>query len=306
MLLSDISLSPQVFDGKSYGVPHIGSENLRFIKEQLRDYSIVRDLRDGDWSKAVLDIDSDLSQKTKELMKNLRIHKRLVKFPAELDDVPVSEFDWCKEALASHNSSSLDGIIVTKNEFPRLKDCPKVARIDRVEQKDWWNKPSVQFQKSIDNYQEKLKNLFRYSNSLMFIDPYLNPSRFQYKDFFHLLLEQITSRNLQPRIELHRKCVDSENPSSKASHWEAVFRNALVEKCHKAGVKLYVYIWDDFHDRFIISDLLGILMGSGFDTNSNPASTVMLSRLSREVRDKVQKEFDKACAKHNLLLEFEI
>jgi hypothetical protein len=65
-----------------------------------------------------------------------------------------------------------------------------------------------------------------------------------------------------------------------------------------------VLIWDDFHDRYVISNLIGILLSNGFDTTANPASITSWTRLGREDRDDVQREFDPASKRHKLHARF--
>ncbi len=53
-------------------------------------------------------------------------------------------------------------------------------------------------------------------------------------------------------------------------------------------------IWPDFHDRFLVTDLVGLSMSNGFDASNARGATITVTRLSRKDRDDVQKEFDPA------------
>ena len=67
-----------------------------------------------------------------------------------------------------------------------------------------------------------------------------------------------------------------------------------------------VFIWDDFHDRYLISDLVGILMANGLDTDNAPGVVTAWARLERDNRDDVQREFDPSAGRHKLQHRFTI
>ena len=49
---------------------------------------------------------------------------------------------------------------------------------------------------------------------------------------------------------------------------ENTFRNEFGPVLSQSNLKAEVFIWDDFHDRYLISNLGGILVPYGFDTSS--------------------------------------
>jgi len=71
-----------------------------------------------------------------------------------------------------------------------------------------------------------------------------------------------------------------------------------------AGLRIEVFLWDDFHDRYLISNLIGVSMPNGFDTITHRTSVTRWTRLGRDDRDDVQREFDPASARHALRHQF--
>ena len=71
-----------------------------------------------------------------------------------------------------------------------------------------------------------------------------------------------------------------------------------------AGLRAEVFVWDDFHDRYLISNLIGISLSNGFDTKANQTTT--WTRLGRKDRDDVRREFHPATGSHKLQLRFEV
>ena len=73
--------------------------------------------------------------------------------------------------------------------------------------------------------------------------------------------------------------------------WQEAFKS-LQQPLEKAGLSADVFIWDEFHDRFLVTNLIGILMANGFDVSGNANDTVVWSRMDRNTREKIQREFD--------------
>ena len=62
--------------------------------------------------------------------------------------------------------------------------------------------------------------------------------------------------------------------------WEASFKRVLSPILQPKGLNAEVFIWDDFHDRYLISNLIGILIPNGFDVTTDPNDTTTWTRFS--------------------------
>ena len=80
----------------------------------------------------------------------------------------------------------------------------------------------------------------------------------------------------------------------------------ISARLRAAGLSVEVFIWDDFHDRYLISNLVGISIPNGFDTTQDTNSVTRWTRLGRNDRDDVQREFDVARQRHTLRARFTI
>jgi hypothetical protein len=67
-----------------------------------------------------------------------------------------------------------------------------------------------------------------------------------------------------------------------------------------------VFIWDDFHDRYLISNLIGISCPNGFDTTTDQNDITTWTKLGKTDKDDVQREFDPASNKHQLKHKFKV
>jgi hypothetical protein len=141
----------------------------------------------------------------------------------------------------------------------------------------------------------------------MFIDPHLDLTQHRYRDFISLV-QGAGGRIPKPFIEIHRVCYRSAGRDREILNLddlEAIFFRALSDPLAAVGLEAEVFIWDDFHDRYVISDLVGISLQNGLDTTAAGTRTTW-TRLGRLDRDDIQREFDPASGRHKLHRRFNI
>jgi len=300
-LISEYAFTPNVFEKESYSSEEVAFLHFQEFKNVLLNQAIVRNLRDGEWLKTFNDNTRSWHLRAKELLKKLIKQNRLNLFPAVLPDIPQNDDNWCKEALASHENEPLDGIITTDVVSNNFRGIPEVAPFDKLSTTQWWKQgPSVRPERTIEAYMEHLRIILQCANSIMFIDPHLDPTRRGYRKFIKLI-EIICTRKRHPLIEIHRVCYEGSGPGRQIidiGEWEKRFNSLLQPIVTKADLSIEVSIWDDFHDRCMISDLIGVSLSNGFDVSSKPDDITTWARLSRIDRDDLQREFDPASGKH--------
>lgn len=317
MLLSEYSLTPDVFDVDAYGYStsdeihkyEFCSIYLRVLLKVLSEEAITRDLCNGELIKAIYKMPTQ-HPKTKVILKTLLKERRLISGRSEefqcFASIPENDEEWCREAIKSHNLKELTGIITTKNT-KRSFDDGIVGSIENLEESLWWKdrSPSIRLFRTTTEYIRHLKLILNHSKSLMFIDPYLNPSKNNYKEFIHLL-KAIPTRDISPKIEIHitPKALNIRHANNKTivETWEdmdnnqkknkiAQAFNILKESFSKKNFGIKCFIWANFHDRYLISDLIGVNLCHGFDTQQSVKRKTTWTRLGSDDKDSVQLEF---------------
>lgn len=311
MLLRDYAITPDVFDLSSYPSEEVAGLHLNAIREVLITEGLVRDLRAGEWRGIFSKVGRPWHRRAKELVKKLATQGRLVETPPLKPVGPSDDCEWCDEALASHAYQEMaGGVIVTGSVKAAYAGEVLVERIDQLGRAPWWTSrsPSVRLTRSLGDYQRHLGAILRCSNSLQFIDPHLDPMRHGYRDF-PSVLASAGGRRPPPLIEVHRVCYEGSGAARRildVGQFEQSFRAGLATHLAAAGLRVEVYIWDDFHDRYLLSNLAGVSLPNGFDSSSNPTDVTTWNRLGRAERDDIQREFDPASCRHALRGQFSV
>ncbi len=312
-LLAEYALTPDVFDATSYSNDEVGGIQLQHLKEVLLTEGLVRDLRDGQWFSLFTTEERPWHMRGKELLKKLVLQKRLRRCVCARANTPATDCEWCEEALASHAPRAgmpLAGIVTTRAVAAGYRREQLVASVDQLATAPWWagRSPSVRLARTIADYSEHLRLVLHCANSVMFIDPHLDPSQRRYSDVI-TLLQEMSGRTTSPRIAVHRVCYVGSGQNRQlvsGPDWESRFRTAWGPSLQAAGLSVDVYIWDDFHDRYAISDLVGISVPNGFDTIPMTNQLTTWNRLGRPELDDVEREFHPNSHRHSLRHRFPV
>lgn len=295
-MLAEYGLIPDIFDASSYSSPEVCDLRLRNLKDVLLQRGLVRDFREGEWRAYFSRYEERWDRRARELVRKLITQNRLVTSAPALPQPPQSDVEWCREALASHRSDPLDGVIAGARSGGEFEGESIVSSIERLDAAAWWtpNRDSVRVRRQTQDYLTQLRLILKNANLLMFIDPHLDPQRGNYAEFAQLLISAKRPGECPARIQIHRVCYlghGAERRVVKPDQWRVAFEG-LHQRLVNAELTVDVFIWDDFHDRFLISDIIGILMGNGFDFSKKPNETTTWARISKDDRAKIQREFD--------------
>jgi hypothetical protein len=295
----EISITPSVFKTDCYASRELCDSEIRGIWTELNNCLVVRDLRNGDWFKELWTNKTESPHFAQKALKSLRDTKRLRIVPPSLGNIPSSSKEWCLEALSSHASSPLDGIMSCADLKSEFREESLVCAINnRHGNNTWWTKLIVngptRVSRNTAGYISALGVLLRNANHLMIMDPHLDPAHHDYREFKQILLSARRNDGVQPKIEIHRVSYlgvgRNEFPSNQ--EWETRFKTALKSPLEQAGLDAEVFIWPDEHDRHIITNLGGIHMGNGLKINNDPSATSTWTRLPPRTAEDLQRQFD--------------
>jgi hypothetical protein len=307
-LISEYALTPDVFDETCYGSAEVCGVHLQGLKEILLHEALVRDLRDGEWARLFLGDQRPWHRRGKELLKKLASQRRLLASAPAITATPATDAEWCAEAIASHGVRALTGVIVSDTLGPAHRGNALVTPISNLAGAAWWagRSPTIRLGRTLAEYRSALELVVRHANSMMVIDPYIDPADRSFQAIV-TVLEGAAGRAPKPLIEIHRVAwLDGQDKRPQNAALEGSMRAGLQPAATRSGLSFEVFLWDHFHDRYLISDLVGILVPHGFKTTTAPAALTTWSRLGRPQRDDVQREFDPASERHRLWHRFTV
>ncbi len=189
----------------------------------------------------------------------------------------------------------------------------------------------IRVERTVESYVEKLKPLLHYCTYLKLVDYCMNPLRSRYEDSLKAILECFFNNSNKVGCELHLslqgyklKDFTEEDSDSKKNVTFKVLKNYKYMKIFKESLKSIVpkgkevefILWDNkrdshykrLHDRFILTDIIGISAQNGFDIdeNGNPPAKVNWSVLNMGALTEHKNEFCKNSSSFNLLTSFTI
>ena len=310
-MLPEIALSPAIFRSDAYASSSIADVCLGTMYRPLLEECVVRNLQRGAWSQFTSS-QSALHIKARELLKKLAAKNRLIIHDFSTGNTPHTDEEWENEAIASYQQDGLAGLIFdSQAKEQRHKENPLVSCPERLHSTPFWrDRPcSCRVSRTVTEYRKVIDPLLRCANSLAFIDPHLDPEKPQYRDFLQILLHPVLlGRSIRPTIEIHRVAWRGNGNDLRpvVQELQSVFSTNWSRPLRENGLKLEVFLWDKFHDRFLATNLVAMSWSNGFDTTSDQSARVTISRIDRADLDSLQKEFDQNSAVHKLVNRFTI
>jgi hypothetical protein len=295
-MLDEYAITPDIFNPAAYSNAAFIDMCLPHLKELVLREALVRDLCDGGWSQFCMTHSSGMHRLCKEIVRKLQLNNRLRRFPQNCPSKPISSTDWCNEGLGSSKVDPVTGVIashITKLNFTQ----GEVASIEKLTGAPWWQSrsTSASIDRKTAEYKKLLHRILMQSNSLMFVDPNLDPASHNYREFFQLFTP-LAERQIKPLIEIHRSICKGDGKARTfptEMDWKNNFATLGAEfKC--LGLSAEIFLWDDFHIRLLITDLVGVNLEAGFDVTAKPNDRTAWARLGRQDKDNWQKEFDPA------------
>lgn len=308
-MLDEYALVPDIFDSDAYSKRDYIDMCLPQLKEPLLQEALVRDLCDGGWSQFCRENAGTLHPLCKEILRKLDKNNRLRRVPRCGDAGPGCAADWCIEGVKGGAAESLTGVIAAHRTKESFAEVASVASIEKLTGANWWQarSPSATVDRKTAEYLRVLRRVLMQANSLMFIDPNLDPRAHNYRDF-QLLLRPLAERGVKPRIEIHRSFCRGDGPGRTFPNeveWRANFAQ-LHGALQNLRLSAEVFFWEDFHERYLIADVVGISVPAGFDVTAKVDDFSTWGRLGREDKDRIQRLFDPAARSTALKWRFSI
>jgi hypothetical protein len=288
-VITEVAINPCVFDKGCYSHESLCRHCIGNLWAALERDAMARDLREGDWAKHVIAQarGGALETTARHMVQTLRKKNRFTVAPSELPSEPPDYDAWCEEAKLSDARSDLAGIIVSEAGLANHNAHPKVKSVEKLNKVSWWQDRSLSAKtaRSTAAYLRALGTVLTCAKYLMFVDAFLDPKKPRYADFVSILRAAKRATGPQPKIEIHRVIYEGSGPARriiKKEELEGHFRAALESEIKALVLQVEVFIWDDYHDRYLLSDVIGLSVSNGFDVDGAPNARMVFTRLSEK------------------------
>ena len=244
------------------------------------------------WEELVKDaFDSAFPGTPPSEMEKKRLNRMLRQLKARMVNRPQSVWDDKKDWLANvedeHIRWPFHAVLARENLCQREHVmCEDDILDDKA--KDWEAPSTVIVQRYANKMAECVAPMLRCATIILFVDPYFRANhdqeryRDRHKKTLAAFLQTVGTRASQIKIELHTATQD------KTPDWEA-FRQECEEHLPSIlplGATLIVHRWknrvEKLHNRYILTDIGGVLFGAGLDEGA-PGATDYVVRLNRDV-----------------------
>ena len=285
-------------------------ENCRFFCAQMGwDNGRLLSVYPKNWfKKAYESIEACGEMEKKNIVENLTLlkkYKSIKRYNAVYNDV----VSWEENCLKQHSEIPYRGI-VSNNETSSAK-IVKSKDIHINHEK--WKLNTQITRRNAEDIARRFSLLLKASKRILFVDPYIRAADDRFMRVITrcimTAMDSIYRDKEYPIIEIHTKIKDSMHAELKLAVNN--FTRNLPEKLPK-GIEVDVKIWgnkpggDEFHDRFILTDLGGIFIGAGLSEGRDYSYTANTNRQDFEQYLLRFSQYTGDTPDYNLLEEFNI
>ncbi len=300
-MISRVAMFPDCFDSTNDAKNVIG-----MLLDVLHHGILLTDFgKKEKWYKFIKEIYKDqldvkYGGKIISLIIAIQSKGKIIQLP-DFGNVITNEREWIETAKHNFEEENLD-LLVSGNKY--ISECKtaidKCCHVDDVQISDVWvkfKKNDLILHKTPNDLQNVLKTFLSYSKNLKIIDPYFDDSK-KCQDSIEIFVKNYRYRlrlgYIRDTIEIHTSNQDN---SIDVATFKIRMERMLKKINNEAKHTIKVYIWgnnsgeDKFHDRIILTNIIGIKSTHSFDVKENSQQEVTWSILSKDSHDKHDDNF---------------
>jgi hypothetical protein len=197
------------------------------------------------------------------------------------------EKSWIENAICSHKiEKPFKAIISRKNPFQKSNVLLNEL-MGKWSDEYWKAEPSIIIKKNAEMLTSSVAPLVHNSTELILVDQYFRAHKKQYIRPFSLMLNEFVKykKTLDHlRVEIH---ISTDKTKETEEHIEAAFKDRRFRDIIPRPLSLKIKRWshlpgkEKIHDRYLLTDIGGLILSSGFDENYGE-KTIGLALLTKE------------------------
>lgn len=187
---------------------------------------------------------------------------------------------WIENAVIEHKKRPFHAILARAN--PR-SHAAVLTKTDLEEGNDprWDVQSSLHVPRNSAQMAKVLAPILRCSTVAIFVDPYFDPEQERFFQPFEAFLHRMFRDRpcaAPSRIEVHTKAYDNQNRTRRRKDWQR------LRQCVPTGARVKVRLLEDkqngerLHNRYLLTDLGGVLFGTGLDERAGDSDDIALMK----------------------------
>jgi hypothetical protein len=221
----------------------------------------------------------------------------VVSFNRDYDHTTPS---WLENALRQHKLRPFHAIIVA--EVDGSTDCMLSADNDDDMQKLMVSATNWEVPRASTNLAKAMAPLLQTAQRVIFVDPFFDIRDPKYRATLSECLAIVAaSGNTGVHCEIHHRDSNSRPPIEFVAKNAPTWLNGVIPTGHS----IKVFAWrerangEDFHDRFLLTDKGGMIIGAGFSADG-PHQNAQIALLGRAVWEAKLKALDRSATVYEL------
>jgi hypothetical protein len=318
-LLYEFAFTPEVFSSAVVA----DAMSATMLKEVLRGIQlngVIANLHKSSWLKHVQEqrvpsLSPVVRDQVIRLLNLLEDRNRIVRHPKRVAGPPHTEDEWLALAIESHRRTAMLEIMGSSDVCARCTEgaVPVFPLQDVLDSQPWSSRRNTRtLRKNMSEFKQALRPVLRYARAVKLIDPYLSPHATRFTNTIELVLRVTGDRRhgqqMDARIDIHAgdpnhvRDEHRETAEQRLAAWKRTLQGIGV-----APHRVRVFLWktydggENMHDRFILTDQIGISVPGGLDCRTGAANTTTWSRLDFDDQQFWAARFDAAANTYELI-----
>ena len=261
MILAEVAVEPTVFDDW---------KDFRYVFEKFGfDKGPLVSRFPKGWLRMALEHAGELRRSGSVTdLQYARIEESLRRYKHDRMTISSRQYDprrsWQGNAVEQHSVTPF-WLIIAHTGDPA---CAALRSIDEIDDKTFSALGEARIGRSAEHYAEAARLLVRNSREILFVDPYLSPSRKHVGALWRILENSRWEERGVSRVELHLRFDDRRSPST--DEFSVQCERAFSEwSLRYPGFRVFRWTHDrlpeDFHARYLLTDVGGIRFDRGFE-----------------------------------------
>ncbi len=299
-MLKEICITPQTFNNQY--INDSNGKDLKSLLENIKISGYILGIQNSDWYKETIEnINKIESQKIRDhlfrLLNTLKDMGKICGHPKN-KIATCSEKDWVEIAEDLNKIKKISSIIAIKAYYSNIIELNSLEDINIPETFGFTgSKHTIKDKDSLENI---FLDLLSYARKVTIIDPHFDICEDRYKSTLNLVAKTFRKRRGKREkgsIVIHCK-LKNKHDEYHLKKWQKEIDKIFKECGHIVSFNLWESEKIKLHERYIITNNSGIVLGAGTDEDDYQQSECSIKEYDE--REEILKQYDEGAGVFSL------